>query len=146
MATTGRRTHVRRSTLSITVTAIAALALLGCGQQYTAERDGQDLGEALCDLKDASTDGDAQAAFADVQSEVDSLAANYSMFTAEDRADIDENFEDLREHVAQGNEELARQDLTVIRRSLGNVSDDLDDTTQAAWDGVTQAVDDCTTD
>jgi hypothetical protein len=146
MSTIGRTTHVRRSTASITVVAIAALVLLGCGQQYTAERDGQDLGEALCDLKDASTAEEVDAAVADVQSEVDSLASNYAMFTAEDRADIDENFEDLREHVSQGNEELARQDLTVIRRSLGNVADDLDDTSQAAWDGVLQAVDDCTTD
>ena len=137
---------MRRSTLSFAFVAIAALVLLGCGQQYAAERDGQDLGEALCDLKDASTADEAQAALADVQSEVDSLASNYAVFTAEDRADIDENFEDLREHVSQGNEELARQDLTVIRRSLANVGDDLDDTSQAAWDGVRQAVDDCTTD
>ena len=146
MSATGRRTHVRRSTVSITLTAIAALVLLGCGQQYTAERDGQDLGEALCDLKDASTAEEAEAAVADIQSEVDSLASNYALFTAEDRADIEENFDDLREHVAQGNGELARQDLTVIRRSLANVGDDLDDTSQAAWDGVRQAVDDCTTD
>ena len=146
MSATERRTHMRRSTLSLAVAAIAALVLLGCGQQYAAERDGQDLGEALCDLKDSSTADEAEAALADVRSEVDSLASNYAMFTAEDRADIEENFDDLREHVAQGNQELARQDLTVIRRSLGNVGDDLDDTSQAAWDGVRQAVDDCTTD
>ncbi len=146
MAASGRGPLMRRSAPTIAVAAIAGLSLLGCGQQYTAERDGQDLGEALCDLKDASTAEEAQSALDDVVSEVDSLAANYSLFTAEDRADIDENFEDLREHVAGGNQELARQDLTVIRRSLGNVSDDLDDTSQAAWDGVRQAVDDCTTD
>ena len=146
MSAIGRRTHLRRSTLSIAVTAIAALVLLGCGQQYTAERDGQDLGEALCDLKDSSTADEANAAVADIRSEVDSLASNYALFTAEDRADIEENFDDLREHVAQGNEELARQDLTVIRRSLGNVSDDLDDTSRAAWDGVKEGVDDCTAD
>ena len=146
MSTFGRRSHIRRSILSIVITAIAALVLLGCGQQYAAERDGQDLGEALCDLKDSSTADEAEAALADIQSEVDSLASNYAVFTAEDRADIEENFDDLREHVAQGDGELARQDLTVIRRSLGNVGDDLDDTSQAAWDGVRQAVDDCTTD
>ena len=68
------------------------------------------------------------------------------MFTAEDRADIDENLEDLREHIAQGNKELIQQDLTVIRRSLSNVDDDLDDTSQAAWDGVKQGVDNCIAD
>ena len=137
---------MRRSGLTITVAAIGALSLFSCGQQYTAERDGQDLGEALCDLRDASTPEEAQSALADAQSERESLASNYAMFTAEDRADIDENLEDLREHVAQGNQELVQQDLTVIRRSLGNVADDLDETSQAAWDGVLQAVDDCTAD
>jgi hypothetical protein len=137
---------MRRSILSIAGTAIAALVLLGCGQQYAAEKDGQDLGEAVCDLKDSSTADEAKAALADIQSEVDSLSSNYSIFTAEDRADIEANFNDLREHVASGNAELARQDLTVIRRSIDNVRNDLDDTSQAAWDGVTQAVDDCTTD
>ena len=134
---------MRRSVLRIAVVAIAALSLFGCGQKYSAERDGKDLGEALCDLKGASTPEEAQSALAEVQSEMDSLASNYAMFTGEDRADIDENLEDLREHIAQGNEELVQQDLTVIRRSLGNIDDDLDETSQAAWDGVKQGVDEC---
>jgi hypothetical protein len=146
MSTTGRRTYIRRSALTVMLTAIAAVSVFGCSQKYTAERDGKDLGEALCDLKDASTPEEAASALADVQSEMDSLASNYAMFTAEDRADIDENLEDLREHVAQGNEALIQQDLTVIRRSLNNVSDDLDDTSQAAWDGVKQGVDECIAD
>jgi hypothetical protein len=106
MSTSGRRTHVRRSAVSIVVVAIAALSVLGCSQKYTAERDGKDLGEALCDLKGASTPEEAQSALAKVNSETESLASNYAMFTAEDRADIAENLEDLREHVAQGNKEL----------------------------------------
>lgn len=137
---------MRRTALSITIVAIAVASLLGCTQKYSAERDGKDLGEALCDLKDASSPEEAQSALAEVQSEMDSLADNYAMFTSEDRADIDENLEDLREHIAQGNTELVQQDLTVIRRSLSNVDDDLDDTSQAAWDGVKQGVDDCIAD
>ena len=146
MSTTGRRTYLRRSALTVMLTAIAALSVFGCSQKYSAERDGKDLGEALCDLKDASTPEEAASALAEVQSEADSLASNYAMFTAEDRADIDENLEDLREHVAQENEALVQQDLTVIRRSVSNVSDDLDDTSQAAWDGVKQGVDECIAD
>jgi hypothetical protein len=146
MSITRQGEHMRRSAVSVMVVAVGALALFGCGQKYTAERDGKDLGDALCDVKNASTADEAKSALADVQSEIKSLASNYSMFTAEDRADIEENLRDLREHVAQGNEELVHQDLTVIRRSLGNVSDDLDDTSQAAWDGVKEGVDDCTAD
>jgi len=146
MATTAQQPRIGRSTLSILVVVVAIPSLLGCSQKYSAERDGKDLGEALCDLKNASTPEDAESALAEVRSEMDSLASNYATFTAEDRADIEANLEDLREHVAQGNQALVQQDLTVIRRSLGNVDDDLDDTSQAAWDGVKQAVDDCTVD
>ena len=137
---------MRRSNLSLMIVAIAALALFGCSQKYSAEKDGKDLGDALCDVRNASTTDEAKSALTDVRSEIKSLASNYSVFTQEDRADIEENLRDLREHAAQGNEELVHQDLTVIRRSLANVSNDLDDTSQAAWDGVKEAVDDCTAD
>jgi hypothetical protein len=143
MSTIVRSTHVRRTALSITIVAIAAVSLLGCSQKYNAERDGKNLGEAVCDLKNASSAEEAQSALAKVESEMSSLANNYAIFTAEDRADIKENLNDLREHVSNGNQELIHQDLTVIRRSLSNVAADLDDTGQAAWDGVKEGVDDC---
>ncbi len=96
------------------------------------ERDGKDLGQALCDLKSASTGRELQSARAKVRSEIDSLASKYATFTAEDRADIEENVSDRRGHDAQGNEQLVQQDLTVIRRSLSYVAHDLDDTSQTA--------------
>jgi hypothetical protein len=46
--------------------------------------------------------------------------------------------------VAQGQEELARQDLAVIQRSVGNIADDSSETQSAIWDGVRQGLDDCT--
>ena len=52
---------MRRTALSITIVAIVAASLLGCTQKYSAERDGKDLGEELCDLKEASSPEEAQS-------------------------------------------------------------------------------------
>ncbi|MET0885610.1 MAG: hypothetical protein ABWX92_04095 [Mycetocola sp.] len=50
----------------------------------------------------------------------------------------------LAEHVAQGQEELVHQDLAVIRRSVGNIADDTNETQSAIWEGVREGLDDCT--
>ena len=127
----------------LVVGVVVAVALSGCARKYQAERDGKDVGEALCDVRDAEDDAAAQQALADLRDEVDDLSADVTVFTAEDRADIDENVEDLAEHVLQGNEVLAQQDMTVIVRSLDNIGDDLSDAGDAAVDGVLQGLDDC---
>lgn len=120
-----------------------ALVVSGCAQKYSAERDGRDLGESICDLYEADSAEAASAALDDVQSQLDELSENYATFTAEDRADIDENLEDLRSHVADGDQALVQQDIAVIRRSLSNISDDVGETTEAASDGVLQGLDSC---
>jgi hypothetical protein len=97
----------------------------------------------VCDLRDADSPEDAQAALDDLLEELADVEENYAVFTAEDRADIEENFTDLLEHVRQDNDVLAQQDLAVIRRSLDNIRDDLGDAGQAAIDGFFQGVDDC---
>jgi hypothetical protein len=131
-----------RLLVSGTVAAALLLAATGCAEKYSAERDGKDLGEALCDLREAEPD-EVDAALADVEDELGDLADSYALFTAEDRADIDENLSDLAEHVADGNTALIQQDLAVIRRSAGNVREDVDETASAAWDGILQGLDTC---
>jgi polyhydroxyalkanoate synthesis regulator phasin len=128
------------------VAAIAVLALVAlpaCGRKYQAERDGKDVGEAVCDLRDADTPEEAKSAAQDLKKEVDDLSDTYAVVTAEDRRDLEENFSDLLEHVSQGNETLVQQDLTVIRRSLENIRHDLGDAGKAAIDGIFEGVDDC---
>jgi 2',3'-cyclic-nucleotide 2'-phosphodiesterase (5'-nucleotidase family) len=123
--------------------AVLVLVAPACARKYQAEQDGKDVGEALCDVRDADTPEDAANAADDLKKQVDDVASNYAVFTAEDRADINENVTDLIEHVRQGNEALAQQDITVIRRSLDNVRDDLGDTGQATVDGAFEGMDDC---
>jgi hypothetical protein len=128
---------------------VAALALLavgpGCAKKYAAERDGKDAGEQLCDVRDADA-GDVQDELEKFMEELDDIASNYAVFTSEDRADIEENLSDLAEHVADGDDALIQQDLTVIRRSLENIDDDLDDTAKATIDGFLEGLDDCVSD
>jgi hypothetical protein len=128
--------------------AVAGLALVllpACAKKFQAERDGKDVGEAVCDVRDADA-GELADAVADLENEIDDLAENRAVFTAEDRADIDENLSDLAEHVEDGNEALIQQDLTVLQRSLDNIKDDLSDTGEAAVDGFLQGLDDCVND
>ena len=134
-----------KSRITVAALALAAIALMsGCGQKYAAERDGKKLGEAICDLRDADTAEEAQAAMDDVNKELDDLGNKYAFYTAEDRADIQNNLADLSEHTIQGQEGLANQDLTVLERSARNISEDANETSQAAWDGLREGLADCT--
>jgi hypothetical protein len=137
------RTSWRRSVIAVVIAAIALLTA-GCSQKYDAERDGKDLGQAVCDLRDASTPEDVEAAVAEVNAQLDDMAGRYTIVTAEDRADIDENLTDFAEHVRQGNEALIQQDLAVLERSVDNIKDDVNDVSEAAWDGFLQGLSECT--
>jgi hypothetical protein len=134
-----------KSRITVAALALAAVALMsGCGQKYAAERDGKKLGEAICDLRDADSAEEAQAALDDVNEKLDDLGDKYAFYTAEDRADIQNNLADLSEHTIQGQENLAQQDLTVLERSASNISEDANETSRAAWDGLREGLSDCT--
>jgi hypothetical protein len=124
--------------------AVAAVLLAGCSQRYSAERDGKKLGQALCDLKTATTAEDAADAKNDVTNQLNDLGNKYALATAEDRNDIERNLADLAEHTVQGNDTLEQQDLAVLRRSLGNIVEDTDEVAEAAWEGVGEGLSDCT--
>jgi hypothetical protein len=127
---------------------LAALALAAglvlapaCAKKYAAEKDGKDVGQAICDVKNADTKQEVADAIAKVEKHLDDVTQNYATFTAEDRADVRRQLEDLSKH--QGNDLLLQQDLTVLRRSLENIRQDLGDAGKAALDGVFEGLDDC---
>ena len=135
-------TGVRTVAAAVAVAALAVTA--GCSQKYSAERDGKQLGEAMCDLHDAADADEAEAALAEINEQLDDLGNKFALFTAEDRADIANNLADLAEHRVQGQPELLKQDLTVLERSADNIREDVNETSRAAWDGVLQGLSDCT--
>jgi hypothetical protein len=140
-----RGTQVRR--LTVATAALVALALVGtgCSQKYTAERDGKKFGQAVCDIRTASSSEDRDKAVTDAKKQLEDLGNKYAMFTAEDRKDIQNNLADLAEHSVQGNDTLIEQDIAVLQRSVKNIREDLDETSKAAWDGFLEGLSDCTT-
>ena len=122
----------------------AALIAAGCSQKYSAERDGKQLGESICDLRNAETAEDVQEATGEINEQLDDLGNKFAFYTGEDRADISNNLADLAEHNIQGQPGLMQQDLTVLERSIGNIKDDVNETSQAAWEGILQGLSDCT--
>ena len=75
----------------------------GCSQKYAAERDGKKLGEAICDLRERHTVRGRPDALDDIKKQLDDLGNKYALYTAEDRADVQNNLADLAEHTIQGN-------------------------------------------
>lgn len=136
--------NTRRTLLPATFVVAAVLLAAGCSQKYSAERDGKQLGEAVCDLKNAETQEDATQALDEITEQLDDLGGKFAMYTAEDRADIDNNIADLAEHVLQEQPNLVQQDLTVLERSADNIREDVNETSAAAWEGFLQGLADCT--
>ena len=133
----------RRLLLGLAAVAGLALFAAGCGQQMRAERDGRDLAESICDLRNADDVDAADAALEDINEQLDDLSRRFGVSTAEDRADVDENLADLAEHAVQGNEVLLQQDLAVLQRSAENIRDDASGVQQAAWSGFADGVREC---
>jgi hypothetical protein len=132
-------------TIGVAFAAGAVLITAGCGQHYAAERDGKKLGEAICDLREADEQGEVDEAVQEINEQLDDLGNKYAMYTAEDLADIQNNLADLAEHNIQGQPNLMQQDLTVLERSADNIREDVNETSQAAWEGLLQGLSDCTT-
>ena len=137
---------MRRTISLVVAAALVAVMAAGCSQRFRAERDGRDLADSVCDLRDATTADATQSAIADIKKQVDDLGKRYGSATAEDRRDIEENLADLAEHVAQGNEVLVEQDLAVLKRSVQNVRGDADDVQESAWNGFAEGIQECATD
>jgi hypothetical protein len=135
---------IKPRTFAAAVAVAGIVFAAGCGQKYAAERDGKKLGEAICDLRDADDQEDVQEATEEIQEQLDDLGNKYAFYTAEDRADIENNLADLAEHAIQDQPNLALQDLTVLERSANNIKDDLNETSRAAWEGLLQGLADCT--
>ena len=129
--------------VGLATAALLTVFTAGCGQQMRAERDGRDLAESLCDLRNADDVAAADEALEDINEQLDDLSRRFGVSTAEDRADVDENLADLAEHAVQGNEVLLQQDLAVLQRSAENIRDDVSGVQRAAWSGFADGVREC---
>jgi len=130
------------------IAGVAVVALMvsmsGCARKYGAERDGKKLGEAICDLRGATSKEDAQSALDDVKNQAGDLGRKYTMFTAQDRRAIQGNVADLHEHAIQGNQVLLQQDLAVLQRNIKQIRSETNEVDSAAWDGISEGLQSCT--
>lgn len=128
-----------------TIAAISVIILAsGCSQKYSAESDGKNLGQAVCELRDAESAEAADSAMQDIEEQLADLGSKYTFFTAEDRADVKENLADLHEHALAGNVTLMQQDLAVLQRSVEHIADSSNEVTRAAREGVLEGLTECT--
>ncbi|WP_426573100.1 hypothetical protein [Aquihabitans sp. McL0605] len=133
-----------RRTISVTVVAGISLLLLltGCAG-VRSERQGKDVGKAICDLRDVDNKDDAQKQIAKINEDLKDARRITGVDVNQDLRAIDQQLSDLAEHAAQGNGNLTQQDLAVIRRNLDQAISSTSDNVQRYYQGVREGLDTC---
>ncbi len=123
--------------------AAGALVLSACGGEIRAERQGRQVGQAICDITDADSLDDARQQLDQAQRQMDDVQRIVGRPIEEDVEDIDENLDDLVEHVEDGNDALLEQDIAVIQRNAEAVGRTLNGEAEAAYDGIQEGLAEC---
>ena len=124
--------------------AVGSLVVLGaCGGELRAERQGRQLGEAICDIKAADDVQEAERELNQAQRDMNDLQRIVGRPINEDVSDIEENLRDLVEHTVDGNDALQQQDIAVIQRNIAAVERTLNGKAEAAYDGFYDGLNDC---
>ena len=118
------------------------LVLTGCAG-LRSERQGKQVGRSICDLKDADNADDAKKEIERITEDFNDARRITGVDVSQDVAAIDENLNDMAEHVAQGNSALLEQDIAVIRRNLTQAINCTSDNVQHYYEGVRQGLDTC---
>jgi hypothetical protein len=133
-----------RRLLLITATiAVVALAVGGCAG-FRSERQGRDVGRAICDIKKADNADEAQRALDKYNRRAEKAQRIIGRPISEDVNDIQNNLNDLVTHVSQGNEALAKQDVAVINRNVETVSSQGPTLVRRFYQGMSEGLADCT--
>lgn len=134
----------RRSRRVPVVAAVLATAVLvaGCAG-FRVERDGRRTGDALCDLKGATSAQEAQQALADAQKWFDQAVKITGRPVSRDVKDVQNNLNDLVKHATNGNDALKQQDIAAIRRNVQQVIDTTSGHTQRYYQGVDEGLSNC---
>jgi hypothetical protein len=140
----GTKGTTMRRLMILALAAVAVLALAGCSEKYNAEREGKDLGKAVCDLRDAETEQEVEEARAKVDEELDNLIEDYAFMTADDREALEGQFAQLQENVGERNFGLAQQDLALMQATVTGIRENVNEVSRAAWDGFQQGLSECT--
>lgn len=133
--------ETRTKVASLVGLVVLSGALSGCGS-VRAERQGKQVGDAICDAKGASK-GDVQSSLDKVRREMDDLQRIVGRPVQNDVQDIQNNLSDLASHVQDGNSVLAESDIAAIERNFHAVGRTLSGKGKAAYDGVQEGLAGC---
>jgi hypothetical protein len=128
---------------TLAAVAAGAFVLGACGGEVRAERQGRQVGAAICDIADADSLDDASQQLDQAQRAMDDVQRIVGRPIEEDVEDIEENLDDLVEHVQDGDDALLEQDIAVIQRNAEAVGRTLSGEGEAAYDGIQQGLAEC---
>jgi hypothetical protein len=121
----------------IAVIGLSAFALGGCSTQARAERKGKAAGDQICKAKNANNANDAQRHIRRANDKLNDLAR----FTGRDvRGEVRDLNRNLNQ-IARGN--ATDQDVNAIVSSVQEARKGTTGNTQAAYDGMLEALADC---
>jgi hypothetical protein len=127
---------------SVVVGVLLVFPLLSACGTMRAELQGRQLGDAICDLRNANS-GDVQKAADKVQREANDVQRIVGRPVQNDVKDYNQNLADLVKHVQGGNSVLAGQDVRAMNRNFDAVSRTLSGKGRAAYDGVREGLAAC---
>ncbi len=119
------------------------LGVAGCAGLRT-ERQGRDVGRAICDVKSAGNADQAQRALDRLNRRLDDAQRITGRPVGQDVRGIDNNLNDLVKHASNGQSTLARQDVAAIQRNVEEVIRTAPALTQRFYQGVNEGLGDCT--
>ena len=121
----------------IAIVAAAAFLLGGCSTQARAERKGKAAGDQICKAKDANNANDAQRHLSRANDKLDDLARFTGRDVRDDVRDLSRNLDQLK------NGHGTDQDISAIVRNVEDARKSSRGNTQAAYDGILEALADC---
>ena len=130
-----------RRWLIATVT-VLALVVAGCAG-LRSERSGRDVGRAICDVKNASP-GDVQQQLTKLRNKLNDAQRITGRPVAQDVNNIDNNINDLVNHVSDRQSALAHQDVESIQRNVVQAADQASGLAKRYYQGVAEGLGDCT--
>ena len=136
-----RRIRLARR-VAVGAMAAAAVTLVGCSG-FRVEHQGNQVGEGLCGLREATNADDLADAIQKINENLDDAFRIAGRPIEEDLSDIQNNLGDLFDHVPDDQEALTQQDINAIYRNAETVAEQTSGYQQRFWQGVTEGLGDC---
>jgi hypothetical protein len=134
---------MKRFLLIPAVIVVLGAGVAGCAG-FRTERQGRDVGRAICDIRQADNADEAQRALDKLNRHAQKAQRIVGRPLTEDVQDIQNNLNDLVTHATQGNDALAQQDIAVISRNVNTVSQQGPELVKRFYQGVGEGLGDCT--